>query len=184
MAKGNRTYKRDSRGRFASGGGGGGGSSKGGGKSKGTSTKSKNTARANELKAKGTTGLGARVKAKGFAGGKAAQQRAGGLKSGGTVSIRGGAKAFTVGKGGKMSGAQKASTKKATRKASSAKSRAAQAGKPLARTNKAPVSAAKARYKELASRARSSNPFRTAAENRKAAGAKRSLKTMIAKRGR
>lgn len=72
-----RTYRRDSNGRFSSGGGGGGRKS-GGGKAAGT--RAANTARAGELKAKGTTGLGGRVKAKGFSGGKAAQQRAGGLR--------------------------------------------------------------------------------------------------------
>lgn len=91
---GNRTYNRDSRGRFASGGGGGG-SGGGGGKSKasakkptspdkkaakGASTRAQNTARANALKAKGTVSLGDRIKPKGFSGGKAAQARAGGLK--------------------------------------------------------------------------------------------------------
>lgn len=103
MAKGNRTYKRDSRGRFASGGGGGGSSK--GGKSKGTSTKSKNTARANELKAKGTVSLGDRIKAKGFSGGKAAQARAGGLKKRGLEAAekmaKGGSKVSTVGRGGR-----------------------------------------------------------------------------------
>lgn len=109
MAKGNRTYKRDSRGRFASGGGGGGGSSKGGGKSKGSpkgiSTRAKNTARANELKAKGTVSLGDRIKAKGFSGGKAAQARAGGLKKRGLEAAekmaKGGSKISTVGRGGR-----------------------------------------------------------------------------------
>jgi hypothetical protein len=49
--------------------------------------------------------------------------------------------------------------------------------------SKAPASAAKARYKQLSSAARKQSPFRTPAENRAAAGAKRSLKSMIAKRG-
>lgn len=169
-----RTYKRDSRGRFSGGGGGGGG--------KGASTRSKNTARAKALAAKGTTGLGSRVQAKGFAGGKAAQQRAGGLRTAGAASGKG--VAFTVGKGGKQSGAQKAATGKAIKQAARAKSRAGQAEKAMARTNKAPSNAAKSRYKQLSSTARKSSPFRSAADNRAAAGAKRSLKSMIAKRGR
>ena len=49
--------------------------------------------------------------------------------------------------------------------------------------SKAPVSEAKARYKELSSRARKSSPERSAAENRAAAGARRSMATMVAKRG-
>lgn len=73
-----RTYKRDSRGRFSGGGGGGG---KAASKSAGTSTRSKNAARTAELKAKGTTAIGGRVKAKGFSGVKATQKRAGGLRS-------------------------------------------------------------------------------------------------------
>lgn len=93
MARGNRTYVRDSRGRFASTGGGGGGGGGGKGKksakkaanpdpkaAKAASTRAQNTARANALKAKGTVSLGDRIKPKGFSGGKAAQARAGGLK--------------------------------------------------------------------------------------------------------
>ena len=99
-----RTYKRDSIGRFAGGGGGGG---KGGGSAKpaakAASTRSTNTARAKALQASGTTAIGGRVKAKGFVGGKAAQQRAGGLRASGTTSVK--ARAFTVGKGGKQSAA-------------------------------------------------------------------------------
>lgn len=169
-----RTYKRDSRGRFSGGGGGG--------KAAGTSTRSKNAARAADLKAKGTTAISSRVKAKGFSGGKAAQKRAGGLRNSGTVSGKG--VAFTVGKGGKQSAGQKAATKGAVKAAQVAKSKAGNAGKPIARTNKSPVSAAKAKYKELSSRARKSGAIRSAAENRSAAGARRSLKSMIAKRGR
>lgn len=179
-----RNYSRDSRGRFAGGSGGGGGGKKAGGsKSKSATTRAKNTARAAELKAAGTTGIGGRVKAKGFAGGKGAQQRAGGLRRS-VGSMRGSAPAFTVGKGGKQSAAQRSATKTSTRKMKAAASRKGQAGKPLARTNKSPVSAAKARYKELSSRARKSGAIRSAAENKSAAGARRSLKSMIAKRGR
>ena len=173
-----RSYSRDSRGRFSGGGGGGGKS----GGSKAASTRAKNTARAAELKAKGSTGLSSRVKAKGFRGGKGAQQRAGGLRARGQVT--GKAAAFTVGKGGKMKPGQAAASKGAVKAAAQAKSKAANAGKTMARTNKSPVSAAKARYKQLSSTARKSSAFRSAAENRKAAGAKRSLKSMIAKRGR
>jgi hypothetical protein len=170
-----RSYSRDSRGRFSGGGGGGGGK-------KAASTRSKNTARAAELKAAGTTGIGGRVKAKGFAGGKGAQQRAGGLRTSGAAS--GKARAFTVGKGGKQSAAQRSATKTTTGKMKAAASRKGQAGKTPARTPKAPANPAKARFKQLSGTARKSSPMRSAAENRKAAGAKRSLKSMIAKRGR
>jgi hypothetical protein len=124
MAKGNRTYKRDSRGRFASGGGGGGGGSSkgGGGKSKGAgkkateakaekqpkgaSTRAKNTARIKELKAKGTVALGDRIKAKGFSGGKVTQVRASQKirkteAAAAETVIKGGSKASTVGRGGR-----------------------------------------------------------------------------------
>lgn len=179
-----RTYKRDSNGRFAGGGGGGGksGGSKSSGGSKAATTRAKNTARAADLKAKGTTAISSRVKAKGFSGGKAAQKRAGGLRNSGTV--KGNGVAFTVGRSGKQSAGQKAATKGAVKAAAIAKSKAGNAGKPIARTNKSPVSAAKAKYKALSSRARKSGAIRSAAENRSAAGARRSLKSMIAKRGR
>ena len=80
--------------------------------------------------------------------------------------------------------ARAANVAKGRAKSVRAASKAANAGKKLRKTSKAPVSAAKARYKELSGRARRSNPLRTAAENRNAAGAKRSLATMIKKRGR
>ncbi len=209
-----RTYSRDSRGRFASGGGGGGGKKAGGKKAGGrkskyqgadlaalgvtggkaikssgqrAATRYENKSRAGELRKKGTTGLGGRVKAKGFQGGKGAQQRAGGLRRS-VGSLRGKGVAFTVGKGGKQSAAQRGATKASTRKMKVAASRKGQAGKPLARTNKSPVSAAKARYKELSGEARRGRGMlgfvSSAAENRKSAGARRSLKSMIAKRGR
>ena len=91
MAKaGGRKYARDKNGKFASAGGGGGGS-------KSASTRSTNSARAADLKAKGTTAIGGRVKAKGFAGGKGAQDRAGGLRRGGATALN--RKAGTVGAG-------------------------------------------------------------------------------------
>ena len=172
-----RTYKRDSRGRFAGGGGGGGG-----GGSKSASSRATNTARAKALRAQGTTGLGARVKAKGFTGGKGAQQRAGGLRTSGTAQGRG--QAFAVGKGGRVSVAQRAATRRIVKRMAQSRSKAGQGGASMARTSKAPVSAAKARYKQLSGAARRQSPFRTPAENRAAAGAKRSLKSMIANRGR
>jgi hypothetical protein len=54
---------------------------------------------------------------------------------------------------------------------------------PPARTNKAPANAAKERYRQLSSTARKSSPFRSAAENRASAGARRSLNTMVKTRG-
>lgn len=164
-----RSYKRDSIGRFAGGGGGGG--------SKAASTRATNTARAAGLKAKGTTGLGARVKAKGFAGGKGAQERAGGLRTGGRISGKG--MAFTVGRGGKQSAGQRAATAGAMRM----KSRGGTINK-AARTSKAPANPARDRFKELSSAARKSSPHRSAEENRKAAGARRSMDAMVKNRGR
>lgn len=168
-----RSYKRDKNGRFAGGGGGGGGK-KGGGAGGGTSTRSKNIARANDLKAKGTTAIGGRVKAAGFSGQKAAQQRAGGLRSQSTVRLKPGAS--TVG-AGTRSGLN-------ANAAQVAKSRSKAASKGAQKMSKAPTSAAKERYKQLSGEARKSSPNRSAAENRKAAGAKRSLGNMIKKRGR
>lgn len=179
-----RTYKRDARGRFSSSGGGGGGGGKKSGStpgSKAASTRAANLARAAQLKAAGTTAIGARVKAKGFSGGKGAQKRAGGLRAASSVS--GSARAFTVGRGGKMSSAQRSATQGAIKRTQAATSRAAQKGAKPARTNKAPVSAAKARYKELSGRSRRSGPLRTAADNRSAAGARRSLNSMVQNRG-
>lgn len=167
-----RSYKRDSRGRFSGGGGGGGGGA--GGKSSGASTRSKNTARANELKAKGTTAIGGRVKAAGFSGQKAAQQRAGGLRSQSTVSLNRGKS--TAGAGTRSGLSANA--------AQVGKSRSKAASRGAEKMSKAPANAAKARYKELSGAARKSSPYRSAADNRKAAGAKRSLNTMIKKRGR
>ena len=181
-----RSYKRDARGRF-SGGGGGGGKKSGGSKaastpgSKAASTRAANLARAAQLKAAGTTAIGGRVKVKGFSGGKEAQKRAGGLRVSSTM--KGPARAFTVGRGGKMSSGQRSATKGAIAKTRVATSRAAQKGAKPARTNKAPVSAAKARYKELSSRSRRSGVNRTAAENRSAAGARRSMNAMVQSRG-
>ncbi len=162
-----RNYKRDSKGRFS--GTGGGGKARSGG----TSTRAKNTARAAELQAKGTSAIGSRVKAKGFSGQKGAQQRAGGLRG----------KTVTGLKAGKSTaGAGTRSGLKANA-AQVGKSRSKAASKGATKMSKAPASAAKTRYKALSGAARKSSPFRSAAENRKAAGAKRSLSTMIKKRG-
>jgi hypothetical protein len=63
-----RTYRRDSRGRFAGGGGGGGsgrGGSKGGGKKSGSgATRSANVATTKRLQGQGLTGIGSRLKGK------------------------------------------------------------------------------------------------------------------------
>ena len=55
--------------------------------------------------------------------------------------------------------------------------------KATQKMSKAPVSAAKARYKELSGKARSGSAYRTASENRAAAGARRSLNAMEKSRG-
>jgi hypothetical protein len=168
--------RRDSRGRFAGGGGGGGGKSGGGSKS--ATSRATNTARAGALRAAGTTGIGGRVQAKGFSGGKAAQERAGGLrrKSGaGGDALKSAPRAGTVSRKGSVS------AERAARKAP-AKPAESTAAKPQ-KMSKAPANAAKARYKELSGTARKASPFRTAAENRQAAGAKRSLAAMERNRG-
>jgi hypothetical protein len=184
-----RSYRRDSNGRFSGGGGGGGskpsskgvrsgGGGAGSAGSKAAATKATNKARAAELSAKGTTAIGGRLKAKGFAGGAGAQKRAGGLR--GTAVISGRAKAFTVGKGGKQSASQRSATKRAL--ASIKKPAGIKKGRP-SRTNKSAPSAAKQRYKELSSAARRSGPYRSGAENRTAAGARRSMQAMVRNRG-
>ena len=165
-----RTYRRDSRGRFSSGGG----SARG---VKATTaagnSRSINTARAKQLKAAGTTAIGGRVKAKGFAGGKAAQQRAGGLRGSSTRGIK---RATTAMGAGTRLGMK-------SNAASIQKARSKMASKGVKKMSKAPVSAAKAKYKELSSAARRSGAYRSAAENRAAAGAKRSMRAMEKKRG-
>jgi hypothetical protein len=191
-----RSYKRDSNGRFSSSGGGGSrssGGSSGRSKaaaspkastsagSKSAATRKANTARAAELRSKGTTAIGGRVKTKGFAGGKSAQQRAGGLRSSGTTRARG--TAFAVGRSGGQSGARKAATSSAMKKLAQARSRGPRGATPPARTNKSPANAAKERYRQLSSTARKSSPFRSSAENRAAAGARRSLQAMERTRG-
>lgn len=80
--------------------------------------------------------------------------------------------------------ANAANVAKSRAKSVRAASKAANAGKKLKKTSKAPVSAAKARYKELSGKARLTSIYATASQNRKAAGAKRSLAAMIKKRGR
>jgi hypothetical protein len=142
--------------------------------SKSAASRAANTARAKALQGRGTTAIGGRVKAKGFTGGKGAQERAGGLRKNARVSLR--AKGSGVGAGTRSG--MKASA------ASVAKARSRAASSRSTKMGKAPVSVAKARYKELSSRARKSSPERSAAENRQAAGARRSLNTMVAKRGR
>lgn len=165
-----RTYKRDSKGRFAGGGGGGSGGSGG----KAASTRGINTARAKTLRAKGTVALGSRVKAKGFAGGKGAQQRAGGLRMAQQIALK--RKPTSMGAG------TRAGLKANAAAVAKARSRAASKG--VARTSKAPMSAAKAQYKALSGAARKASPFRSASENRAAAGARRRLSAMVARRGR
>jgi hypothetical protein len=150
----------------------------GGGKgSKSASTRSTNSARAADLKAKGTTAIGGRVKAKGFAGGKGAQERAGGLRRGGTTALN--RKAGTIGAG------TRSGLKANAVQAGKTRSKASGGGtvNKATRMSKAPANAAKERYRELSSKARRSGPYRSAAENRAAAGAKRSMQSMVAKRG-
>jgi hypothetical protein len=187
---GGRKYARDKNGKFASTGGGGGGKSGGG--SNAAATRKTNSARAADLKAKGTTAIGGRVKAKGFAGGKGAQDRAGGLRNqkrimdtGKGSGPRTSASMGTVGVSPRQARTVGAGTRSQL-KANAAqvnKNRSRAASKGTQKMSKAPANAAKERYKELSSRARKSSPERSAAENRAAAGARRSLATMEAKRG-
>jgi len=124
-----RKYRRDSIGRFSGGGGGG---------SKAASTRAANTARAAGLKAKGTTGLGARVKAKGFAGGKGAQQRAGGLRKNQIVAAKsGGFRGNVIAKGGNGVRGSVARSIAASKRARTAK--AASAAAPGPARKKRPV---------------------------------------------
>lgn len=168
-----RSYKRDKNGRFAGSGGGGGGGGKGGGSKSGT-TRAANSARSKDLQAKGTTAIGGRVKAKGFTGGKGAQERAGGLRGSSVTGLKTGKSTAGAGtRSGLKANAAQVGT-----------SRSKAASKGAAKMSKAPANAAKARYKELSGAARKSSPLRSAADNRKAAGAKRSLNTLIKKRGR
>lgn len=176
-----RTYARDSRGRFASGGGSGGGS-KGGG-SKGAATKKANAARKAELVARGTSQLGARVKAKGFQGGAAAQKRAGGLRSGG--SFRG----VYKDRGTAMSGAMKGRVKRDAAAGSKlAASRSAASAKPSksakpAKTSKAAPNKAKAAYKAARSKVREMKMYRGGKTDQAVKTAEAKVRRMEASRG-
>ena len=138
-------------------------------------TQNWNKARATELQMRGTTALGRRVEAKGFVGSsRKVSQKAGGLRSNaGPTSLR--RQAGTVGAGTRAGLA--ANAQQVGRKRSRAASKGTQ------KTPKAPANPARDRYKELSGRARRSSPYASAEENRKAAGAKRSLTSMINNRG-
>jgi hypothetical protein len=165
-----RKYSRDKAGKFASGGGGGG--------SKAASSRSTNTARAKDLKAKGTTAIGSRVKAKGFAGGKSAQKNAGGLRSSNTATMKKPmAGSFKAQKAG--AAAAKASKQRAASKANM---------KPKGKFDKpAQSSSAKADYKKLRGEARKTgrtNMYSSNKADATAAGAaKRKLGNFVKKRG-
>jgi hypothetical protein len=171
-----RNYKRDSRGRFAGGGGsvGGAATSKG---QKAAATRATNKARADELRAKGTLGLGRRIKAKGFAGGKAAQERAGGLRVSGTTRLKG--MAFAVGRSGGQSRARKAATASATKKMS----RGATRTTPPAKTTKSPANPAKAKYRAATSKVRELQMYRGGRTDATVRNAQRAVKRMESQRG-
>lgn len=186
-SKGGRKYARDSRGRFSSTGGGGKAASGGGkassGGSKAATTRKANTARAEGLRAKGTTGLGGRVKAKGFQGGKSAQMNAGGLRSVGGNRSKAAAPGSFKARSAQVKVDQKARQRSASK-----------AGKKTEGKfdKKAPVSPAKAQYKALKSAAGSaerrnlySSPGRSDAKAiSSAAGAtKRKLGSFVKNRG-
>lgn len=205
-----RTYKRDARGRFSGGGSTGRGRNSPGAKA--SKTKRTNAARAAELRAKGITGMGARLKAKGFVGGKAAQKRAGGLRRNETISgprqlgvvrpgqgggnskkrISGASLPGVVSRSGSLSGSRRAAnqkTSRAIRKAKSNASKAGQRGKSLARTDKKSANPAQARYKELSKRIRAGKRYSDSNMSRSgfgsgadAAGARRSKAAMERRR--
>jgi hypothetical protein len=187
-----RTYRRDARGRF-SGGGGSSGGGKGGGskaapKSKGAMTKAADKARAADLKAKGTTGLGGRVKAKGF-GGKKAKETAGGLRRSDRMMDAPTSRPNTIsGKASVRAANAQKREKAAQRKASRAASKGTKKMAP------APANEAKTQYKKLRSEQRDADrKGMTAAffgdkKGSKQYGAKkgaatRKLRTMEASRG-
>ena len=138
-------------------------------------TQNWNNARAAELRARGTTALGGRVTAKGFVGSsKKVSQKAGGLRgNAGPTRLR--RRAGTMGAGTRAGLA--ANAQQVERKRSRAASKGSQ------KTPKAPANPARDRYKELSGRARKSSPYASAETNRNAAGAKRSLASMINNRG-
>jgi hypothetical protein len=181
-----RTYTRDSRGRFASGGGGGGGGGgKGGGKggagkakgsmdlmaARGSLRRSREKLAANP--SKGQKGAVTRANKKLIEAKKAAQRTISGR------SARAGVMAGTVRRD------PGALQRRNAQRAEKAQSKAAQRGKQLARTSKAPENAAKARFKELSTKARRGNRYggNFADEARAGGAAKRSLKAMVKNRG-
>jgi|GEM_PF-1153213 len=161
-----RTYKRDSNGRFAGGGGSSGGS-RGGSGSKAAATKATNKARAADLKAKGTTMLGKRVKPKGFAGGKKVQQKAGGLM------LQSNPRRNLAGTGSKLRKPLKGGAKPVK----------AAARKRPAKTSKAPTSAAKAKYKAATSKVRELKMYRAGKTDQTVRNAQRAVKRMEQQRG-
>lgn len=186
-----RSYKRDSKGRFASGGGGGGKKAASGTSAK--ATRAANDARTADLKSKGLVASGRRASGKlasSYSGTRATQKRnADAWSANGTMKATSATRSLkrtgnTVNARGGQSAAQAAASKRSTKARQVAASRAANAGKPIARTDKSPVSPAKAKYQELRSKARKSSPYRTAAENKASASAKRSLANFTKKRGR
>jgi hypothetical protein len=176
-----RTYKRDGNGRFA-GGGGGGGAAKGAG-AKGAATKKANAARKAELVARGTSQLGRRVKAKGFEGGAAAQKRAGGLRTGG--SLRGVYKDRGKAMGGAMKGRVKRDNGAAAKLAanrSAMPAKASKAAKP-AKTSRAAPNKAKAAYKAATSQVRELKMYRGGKSDRVVKNAEAKVKRMETSRG-
>ena len=185
-----RSYKRDARGRVSGGGGSSGGGGKkaaGGGKpqTKAAMTKAADKARAADLKAKGTTGIGDRVKAKGFAG-KKAKETAGGLRSPDRMMDAPVPRPNTIsGKASVRAAGAEKRAKAAQRKAGRAASKGAKKMAP------APANEAKTQYKKLKSESRAASRYSGTLGNSgafgnlgaKAGGAKRKLNNFVAKRG-
>lgn len=148
-------------------------------------TKAADKSRAADLKAKGTTGLGDRVKAKGFAG-KKAKETAGGLRRPDRMMDAPTSRPNTIsGKASVRAANAQKREKAAQRKAGRAASKGTKKMAP------APANEAKEQFKKLKSESRAASRYSGALGNSrafgnlgaKAGGAKRKLNNFVAKRG-
>lgn len=135
--------------------------------------RSVNTARAKALRAAGTTAIGGRLGAKGFAGGKAALERAGGLRR--RETIGGASLPGIVGRRFEQTASRRAASKNAAKAIRMARSK-------TNRTSKKAPSEAQARYKEASGTVRKQAKDGMLTSRGRDAGRKR-LKSIIERRG-
>lgn len=136
-------------------------------------TRKVNNARVKQLRSLGVTGMGARLKAKGFVGSKATMERAGGLRR--NEVIRSASLPGIVGRRFEQTASRRAASKKATKAIRMARSK-------TNRTSKKAPSAAQQRYKEASGQVRKQAKDTMLTSRGRDAGRKR-LKSLIERRG-